>query len=534
MRAVSSPTAVTVESPLNSGKAIVIGLGALALLGLVVGGAFWFFQRGSRPEPVVDSSDDSSADEATTPAIKAFCADCHGMPDPASFPKIAWHEETRRGFDFYMQSNRTDLDMPPLSKVVNYFRNRAPVELVVPSAQDSPGPSPVVCPVAAAIPTGPTATRPAVAHVHWSSIEAGMPPALLLSDMRSGQILTSRPGRDAVTLESIAKLKNPAHALPVDLDGDGRLDLVVADLGSFLPADHKEGRVMWLRRTAEGSFAPHVIQSDIGRVADVEPGDFDGDGDLDLIVAEFGWHKTGSILLLDNQSTPERTPKFERRVIDPRPGTIHVPPCDLNQDGRLDFVALISQEHETIEAFLNDGKGGFSRETIHAAGDPAYGSSGIQVVDFDQDGDLDVVYTNGDTFDSFYLKPYHGIRWLENRGSFPFEPHHLAAMPGAHRALAGDLDGDGDMDLVASALIPANLFGRQPGTDFDALLWLEQTSPGTFARHSLLRAECNHPSLDLGDFDNDGDLDIALGGFGESVLVPQLTVFWNDGPRPAE
>src|SRR5579859_2502139 len=107
---------------------------------------------------------------------------------------------------------------------------------------------------------------------------------------------------------------------------------------------------------------------------------------------------------------------FVATVFDPRHGAIHVPIADLNHDGRPDFVALISQEFETVVAFLNTGPGKFEPHVTHAAPHPAFGSSGIQLVDLDQDGDLDVLYSNGDVLDSNLLRPYHGIQWLENRG----------------------------------------------------------------------------------------------------------------------
>jgi hypothetical protein len=104
-------------------------------------------------------------------------------------------------------------------------------------------------------------------------------------------------------------------------------------------------------------------------------------------------------------------------------------------------------------------------------------------------------------------------------------------MPGVHRALAGDLDGDGDLDIAACALIPRKLFGQQPGSDFSAVLWLEQIAPGRFARHTLKRSECQHAALALGDFDDDGDLDIAAGGFAaDGTAPPEVTVWWNEGP----
>ena len=109
------------------------------------------------------------------------------------------------------------------------------------------------------------------------------------------------------------------------------------------------------------------------------------------------------------------------RVLDRRTGAIHVPIADLNKDGKPDFVALLAQEHESVVAFINTGQGlTFERRRpIYAAPHPNWGSSGIELVDLDKDGDLDVLYTHGDTFDDFVLKPYHGIQWLENTGHAP-------------------------------------------------------------------------------------------------------------------
>jgi hypothetical protein len=345
--------------------------------------------------------------------------------------------------------------------------------------------------------------------------------------MQSGDVRALDPRLPRSASRLLGRVAHPAHAEPCDLDGDGRVDLVVADLGSFLPADHADGKVVWLRRTDGSDWQPHVLQAGLGRVADVQAGDFDGDGDLDLVVAEFGWRKTGRILLLENRGSRDGQPDFQMRVLDPRHGTIHVPTVDLDGDGRLDFVALISQEHETVVAFLNDGGGGFRRETIFSANEPAFGSSGIQLVDLDADGDLDVLYTNGDTFDSFYPKPYHSVRWLENRGSFPFQDRLLVVMPGVHRALACDLDGDGDLDVVACSLLPKRILGPGPRADLDSLLWLEQTGAGKFIRHSLERETCQHAAMEVGDFDGDGDIDLAVGNFSDAGQHPPVTIWWN-------
>jgi len=217
--------------------------------------------------------------------------------------------------------------------------------------------------------------------------------------------------------------------------------------------------------------------------------------------------------------------------VDSRHGAIHVPVVDLNGDGLLDFVALISQEHEVIEAFINAGNGTFSRETIYDARNPAFGSTGIQLVDLDGDGDTDVLYTNGDAMDSFIVKPYHGVQWLENSGTYPFVYHHLAVLPGVARALAGDLDRDGLLDVVAVAYLPDRIWSDRSQAEFDSIIWLKQDRPAQFSRHRIERGNLQHMSLALTDADGDGLVDIITGNFAGAFehTGPRLTIWRNLG-----
>ncbi len=410
--------------------------------------------------------------------------------------------------------------------VLRWYESKAPVAL--PSPQPWPAPDDRIRFSRRALSYPDAGSQPAVANVRLADLDGDARPELIVSDMRYGLVLLGRPYDPAAGLVPIAQVPHPCHAEVVDLDGDGIRDLLVADLGEFYPGDHDHGAVVWLRGLPEGGFAKYAMGG-FPRVADVEAADFDGDGKLDLVVAAFGLRRTGEIDILDNHTVLPLRPVFDRRKVDGRPGAIHVIPADLDGDGRLDFVAVISQQYETVVAFMNEGPGRpFRAETIWTAPHPNWGSSGIQLVDFDKDGDLDVLMTNGDMFDDRLLKPYHGVQWLENpgKGKFPWIHHPLAQLPGVHRALAVDLDGDGDLDVVACTFTAGSV--GEAEARLPSLVWLEQTAPGHFVRHTLEVGNATHATLDVGDFDGDGDLDIVVGVFTADKPMDHWVEVWEN------
>jgi len=232
--------------------------------------------------------------------------------------------------------------------------------------------------------------------------------------------------------------------------------------------------VLWLRRGLAGGFEPRLLGA-FPRVADTGVGDFDADGRLDVAVAAFGWWRKGQVALL-RAGAGAASGGWSASTLDERTGAIHLIPAHLDGDEHLDFAALLAQEHEAVVAFLGDGRGGFTPRTLYAAPHPAWGSSGMVMSDLDGDGDADFLVTNGDMFDDQLLKPYHGVQWLENRGGLRFEARPLAGLAGAHRAVAADLDGDGDLDVAASAFTG----GAESEAPLPALVWLEQVEAGRF------------------------------------------------------
>jgi hypothetical protein len=447
--------------------------------------------------------------------VQRTCTPCHALPPPDVLPKRAWRAVTLDMTGLIVQGIGLPRGRPAPSpdfdfeQIAHHYQTRAPVEL------PSPAPWPPAGGAAERFTRRtlvlPESTAPAaVANVRFLRLDAGRPTEVVAADMVSGLLMAGGAPGGPPTLRVLGRVPHPCHLEALDLDRDGRLDLVAADLGILKPDDRLQGTVTWLRRMPDGGYGATTLAAGLPRVADVQAGDFDGDGDQDLVVAAFGWRRQGGILLLENRTSDWSRPSFQVRELDERTGAIHVPVVDLDRDGRLDFVALLSQHHEAVVAFLGDGKGGFRKETVDQAPHPAWGSSGMQLVDMDKDGDLDVLVTNGDMLDDYQLKPYHGVRWLENRGAFPFVPHALAALFGVMRAQAGDLDGDGDLDVVAAAMVQVRDGRGAPARapDLPSLVWLERTAGGTYDRHTLERGG-QHLSLDLADYDGDGDLDIV-------------------------
>jgi hypothetical protein len=202
---------------------------------------------------------------------------------------------------------------------------------------------------------------------------------------------------------------------------------------------------------------------------------------------------------------------YEEHVLWDKPGALRSEVVDLNGDGHLDIVVLVAQATEAMFVFQGNGKGDFERHQIYQK-DPSWGHSGFELADFNQDGKLDLLVTNGDNadFNTSPPKPHHGVRILLNRGGYKFEEVWFAPMNGAYRAVARDFDLDGDLDIAAISFFPD--YEAAPRESF---IYFENTggkdpmkfAPSTFAECILGR----WLTLAVGDLDGDGDEDLVLG-----------------------
>jgi hypothetical protein len=506
-------------------------IGAAGVVVLTIVGCFGTTSTDTPPSPQPPAAPADIAERVHT-----FCgAACHAYPSPDSFPRKYWRKEVERGFRFFELSGMS-LKAPPIDSVVRYYEERAPEDLAPAALKPASKPLDLNF-EKLSFPGPPTTERFAVSNVNLVRLpEPGKSPAkgldILACDMKAGLVMLLRPYEAAPAWKVLAHVSNPAHTEVLDLDGDGILDILVANLGSYPPTDRRCGSVVWLRGRPDGSYTPITLLENVGRVADVQATDFRGVGKKDLIAGVFGWQTTGELLYLENQTTDWDKPKFVPRAIDERHGCIHVCVADLNNDGKPDFVTLFAQEHETVVAFINAGNGTFKKQTLYSAPDPAYGSSGIQLVDLNGDGKLDVLYTNGDILDDpFLFKPYHSVQWLENKGDLKFEHHPLTPMYGVHRAVAADLFGTGRKAVVAVSFLPNDKFPDRGKRKADAIVVLEQTAAGVFERHSLATVDCDHVTCAVGDLYGTGRLDLVVGNYSSVSTDHPVTIWKNVGKK---
>jgi len=350
-------------------------------------------------------------------------------------------------------------------------------------------------------------SKPWITHLTIVDLDRDGLKDVVACDAKLNQIcwLNQKPERIYKEIQIPLKVRAPAHVTACDIDKDADLDLLIAKMGMIFPNNDKIGAVVIFENIGGQLFKKRVLAKNIARVTDVEPGDLDADGDIDLAVGQFGYDD-GEIRWMENKGNW----RFESHILLSLSGTIHTPVADIDGDGDLDIVALVSQEWEEIYVFENNGRGKFRTHMVYGCTNEDFGSSGISLVDLDKDGDLDILYTNGDAFD--YIppgpRPWHGVQWLENKGNLKFEYHRIGDFPGAYSARGVDVDRDGDLDVVV-----VSCFNKWNNPKAQSMIWFENNGEMGFIRHNLTSDPTHLLTLEAGDMDDDGWVDFVTGGF---------------------
>jgi len=266
----------------------------------------------------------------------------------------------------------------------------------------------------------------------------------------------------------------PNSVFCADLDGDGDLDLAVAN--------HESQSVSVLKNIGNGTFADTVNYSVGNHPISIFCADLDGDGDLDLAVScEFAgvfiFKNNGNGTFVDAGSYPAGT-------------SIRFLFCaDLDEDDDLD-LAVADAWGDRISILKNNGNGTFTNAFYYGVGDEPVSPF---CADLDGDGDLDLAVANAYS---------DNVSILKNNGDGTFQTKlDYPVIDGPHSVFSMDLDMDGDLDLAVT-----NGF-EDSG---DSISVLMNNGDGTFANATNYKVGPRALYLFSSDIDGDADFDLAV------------------------
>jgi hypothetical protein len=277
------------------------------------------------------------------------------------------------------------------------------------------------------------------------------------------------------------------HGVAVgNFNGDGKPDVVVADWG--------EATVSVLINKGDGSLKPAVAYSVGSNPSRVATGDFNGDGKLDLAVANYGSSTVG-VLLGNGDGT------FQAAT-DSATGTNaeDLAVGDFNGDGKLD-LAVADWGANTVSVLLGNGDGTFQDKTDYAVGTDPHG---VVVGDFNGDGKADLAVADwGASRVSVLLGAGNGTFGAA-------AAYHAGGVPA--NLVTADFNGDGVSDLAV-----VDFSGSSAGV-------LLGRGTGAFMAYRASAVPADPHSLVVGDFNGDGvpDLAVACNAVGGTSVVALL------------
>jgi FG-GAP-like repeat len=434
------------------------------------------------------------------------CASCHAFPDPSLLDKKTWVENILplmgefMNVDIYYQPynnsglagdvnvKRADpgqlFPSEKWEKIVAWYIKNAP-ENPLPRKEEQSKIKPALNHFTAH-PVYDVVDYPVTTFVHYDTFRK----RVLFGDGSDEKVYTLARDYTAKSLFAV-----PAGI--TDLSKNG-LQYRALTMGILKPSDQKLGRLTIVGEHSES----RVVIDSLQRPVQASYADLDADGNEDIIISEFGF-RTGALSWFKNKGDHQ----YEKHLLRALPGAIGSKVDDFNGDGKPDIAALMAQGDEAVLFYYNEGNGQFREERVLQF-PPSYGSNFFDLVDINKDGFMDIVTNNGDNGDySVILKAYHGIRIFLNDGKNKFQQKIFLPVNGVQKTLVKDFDNDGDFDLASIAFFPD--YNHQPDESF---IYWENKGDFRFNRSTFSASNDGRwMTMDAGDIDEDGDIDILLG-----------------------